>query len=239
MIVYKITNLITDKVYIGLTTRSISKRWEGHLDKAFYQNSDNYLHNSIRKYGKENFTIEEIDGANSLSELNYLEKHYICKFNSLAPNGYNLLNGGDVFKHHRNTIDKLRKKVSSKFSSILCVTNGIVYESISEASRKLNITRKSINDNVIGKTNTAHGLVFEFVDKDKKKESEERALKRKRNRLSKIKNRQRTVKCIETNEVFDSIKEASIALKISTSNIQSVLSGRQKKSKGYTFKYFT
>lgn len=103
MIIYKITNNINGKVYIGQTINSLNRRFRQHCNRK-----DRSLYWAIKKYSKENFTIEEIDGANSLSELNYLEQHYIFIYNSLAPNGYNLVPGGKNFTH----LDSTKKKMS-------------------------------------------------------------------------------------------------------------------------------
>lgn len=51
----------------------------------------------MRKYGIENFTIEQIDSANSIIKLGELERYYIEKYNSQDPNiGYNLSAGGQT-----------------------------------------------------------------------------------------------------------------------------------------------
>src|ERR1035437_10244585 len=92
MIIYKITNLINGKIYIGQTIGELNKRWSAHCRDNRY---NSILTNAIQKYGKENFIVEEIDGANSISELNYLEQHYIYMYNSLKPDGYNLHTGGN------------------------------------------------------------------------------------------------------------------------------------------------
>lgn len=52
---YKITNLVNSKIYIGSTRQKISKRWAGHISKS---SCCLYLKHSINKYGKENFKIE-------------------------------------------------------------------------------------------------------------------------------------------------------------------------------------
>ena len=52
--VYKITNLINDRIYIGQTSLTIEARWYYH---ARYDSCD-YLHNAVRKYGPDNFKIE-------------------------------------------------------------------------------------------------------------------------------------------------------------------------------------
>lgn len=112
MFIYKVTNTINGKVYIGQTILSISKRWSLHKSP---NSNCTVLRKAIQKYGPENFTIEEIDGANSLSELNYLETHYICKFNSLDRNvGYNLKSGGDNSKHSQSTKEKISKAMKGR-----------------------------------------------------------------------------------------------------------------------------
>ena len=120
MFIYKITNIVNGKIYVGQTVKNIKYRWSSHSNPS---SNCKAISSAIRKYGKENFTIEEIDGANSLSELNYLEKHYICLYNSLAPNGYNIRKGGGSGgryckdftnpmqgkKHSYESKDKMRK----------------------------------------------------------------------------------------------------------------------------------
>ena len=52
--IYKITNLVNSKIYIGQTIRSLKERFRQHI----YKQGCTYLHNAILKYGKENFKIE-------------------------------------------------------------------------------------------------------------------------------------------------------------------------------------
>ena len=97
--IYKITNLITDKNYIGYTSRDINKRFYEHKWEALntnYENNKSYLYQSMRKYGTENFIIELVLEFDE-KEYNWkeLEKYYIKEYNTLRPNGYNLLEGGD------------------------------------------------------------------------------------------------------------------------------------------------
>ena len=79
-IVYKITNKLNGKVYIGQTTEGIEKRWKRHC--GYQINDGTYFHNAIKKYGAENFTIEIIDKAKNQEELNELEFFYINKYNN-------------------------------------------------------------------------------------------------------------------------------------------------------------
>lgn len=98
-IVYKITNTINQKIYIGITTRSLSQRWAEHCKEA-RSNSQKAIHRAIRKYHVENFQKEIIDNSSqSLEELFLKEKGYIEQYNSFNnPQGYNCTSGGDFFQ---------------------------------------------------------------------------------------------------------------------------------------------
>ena len=93
MVIYKITNLIDGKIYVGQTNRTLEQRWREHCAN---NSRCRYLHAAILKYGKENFRVEQIDVALDRDEANRKESFYIKRFNSLAPNGYNLNSGGGV-----------------------------------------------------------------------------------------------------------------------------------------------
>ena len=95
MIIYKITNKITNKVYIGQTSIKLEARWKKHIYSAL-RNEDKYIfHKAIRKYGAACFTLEIIDYAATKDELNEKEIYWIAYYNSKTPNGYNMTNGGD------------------------------------------------------------------------------------------------------------------------------------------------
>ena len=93
--IYKITNKINEKVYIGLTTLTVNDRWKGHLDSA-RRNNQKPLYCAIRKYGIENFKIEEIDRTEDFAKLGELERKYIEQYKSYDKHyGYNLTRGGE------------------------------------------------------------------------------------------------------------------------------------------------
>lgn len=108
--VYKITNLITHKVYIGLTTRGIKKRWQDHVNAA-NNRSSTVLHNSIRKYGTDNFFIEVIEECPDFETMIAREIHWIQEYNSIRPNGYNITAGGQGSLGLRPT-DEQRRQMS-------------------------------------------------------------------------------------------------------------------------------
>ena len=108
MIIYKITNQINNKIYIGLTTCSLEYRWVRHIIESKNINNTKHLYKAMRKYGIENFTIEVIDKTNDFKKLGELERYYIRKFNSTNPKiGYNLTQGGESNQYDGNPSAKV------------------------------------------------------------------------------------------------------------------------------------
>lgn len=93
MIIYKITNKISGKAYIGQTVQPLDRRWSKHCSLA---SSCHALNNAIKKYGKNNFTVETLYIAKNIEELSKKESYYIEYFNTVSPNGYNLTSGGEI-----------------------------------------------------------------------------------------------------------------------------------------------
>jgi group I intron endonuclease len=93
-IIYKISNLITGKIYIGQTVFTAEKRFSQHVKSSMDKKPKQYIHRSMNKYGIEFFTVEKIDEAYTSDELNQKEYDWIIKEDCMAPNGYNLRAGG-------------------------------------------------------------------------------------------------------------------------------------------------
>ena len=89
--IYKITNDINDKIYIGKTTRSVELRFQEHCKADFQTKS--ILHKAIQKYGKEHFFVELLEEVKN-DELNNREKYWITYYDS-QNKGYNLTAGGE------------------------------------------------------------------------------------------------------------------------------------------------
>jgi group I intron endonuclease len=124
MIIYKITNTINGKIYIGQTHQSLIRRFYTHCNRS---NGCTILGPAITKYGKENFIIEEIDRAATTEELNAKEIHWIEFYNARCKTvGYNVAKGGRAKplsseaklksaeskigkKHSVDTIEKMKK----------------------------------------------------------------------------------------------------------------------------------
>lgn len=110
--IYKITNIKTNKIYIGQTLSHRKNRgkyrpfgYEGrfkdHLSEALCNSKKKqctYLNNAIRHYGKDAFTVILLITCKK-DELDDLEIKYIKEYSSLYPNGYNLTSGGKTFKN--------------------------------------------------------------------------------------------------------------------------------------------
>lgn len=83
--VYKITNKITGKIYIGITNQGSGARYRHHWYESRI-GEPSPMHRSMAKYGEDNFTLEIIDFAETYEELKEKEKFWIKKFNSTDRN---------------------------------------------------------------------------------------------------------------------------------------------------------
>lgn len=106
IIVYKITNSIDQKCYIGITSYSLEFRWKAHKYK---NNKCVRLKNAIQKYGENNFKVEELYTCFSIEHANEMEEYFIKLYNSLSPNGYNLRTGGKYGRPSEETKEKISK----------------------------------------------------------------------------------------------------------------------------------
>lgn len=108
MIIYKITNKLNNKVYIGLTKTTLQYRWSKHISASKDLNNTKHLYKSMRKYGIENFYIEQIDETDDFSKLGELERKYIKEYDSTNPDkGYNLTPGGERNQYDANPSSRL------------------------------------------------------------------------------------------------------------------------------------
>lgn len=106
-IIYKITNLMNGKIYIGQTIHGFNRRYKNNLE-VYTKNS--HLKSSIKKYGIDNFDVNKIiDFAFSSLELDIKEKIWIKYYKSYDDNlGYNKTTGGKTYSF----VNKSRLKMS-------------------------------------------------------------------------------------------------------------------------------
>lgn len=107
MIIYKITNTVNGKIYIGQTVQTNPKmRWYSHQADA-RKGKKSHLYDSMRKHGVESFAWEVIDQADNLEALNKLEQHYVELYDSINK-GYNVREAGGNKLHNAASIEKMR-----------------------------------------------------------------------------------------------------------------------------------
>ena len=191
--IYKITNSINGKVYIGQTIIGFDKRYKGSIKNTHNE----HLKRAIEKYGEENFIIEkEYDFANSQEELNELEIKYIYEFNSIDNRcGYNKTTGGESYTFTQEIKDKiseskkgctLSEETREKLSEMRKGEGNSMYgkHHTEETKNKIKVARANQENPMLGKHHT---------EETKNKIAEKRSKK---------------VQC-HTGEKFDSALEAS------------------------------
>lgn len=246
MIIYKITNRINGKVYIGQTTRTLNERWKEHCSDSRNRTKKMALHKAIQKYGKEHFTVEQIDVACDQSELNYKEMHWIAECNSIIPNGYNLTSGGEhpVFSEEtRRKISEANKGEKNYFygKRFIGALNPFYgrhhtektkkehgdavrgYKHTEEAKRKMSLQRKG---KFTGKDNPMFGKGFFGKDNPMY------------GKCGSLNPSAKRVVNITLNLFFDTAKEAAKSVgKDDCSAIIKCCRGRQKTAYGYKWEY--
>ena len=104
---YKITNKINNKAYIGVTSREPRTRFLEHCRPS----SNSFISRAIQADGAENFLFDVLLTNISAEEISKLECEYIKKYNSLLPNGYNADLGGIEYHSHS---DRIKQDISEK-----------------------------------------------------------------------------------------------------------------------------
>lgn len=150
--IYKITNLVNDKIYIGASTNGAEFRLKQHVFKS--NNGSNYpLHQAIREFGKDAFIAENIEECSDFETMNIRETYWIAQLGSTNPNkGYNIRCGGGIRRH-----DEIAKKKIGEFHKGRPAENKIAviqydkegnylceYDSITEAAKHTNISNRAI-----------------------------------------------------------------------------------------------
>lgn len=188
-LIYKITCLVTNKVYIGqVVAKPIAERFERHIKTAFDDNNDFskrcHLYRAMRKYGADKFIVEQIDSADNQEELNQKEKYWIKKYNSISE-GYNCADGGEGGNTYAGIsaerLDEIKAKISKSNSGrnngqskqIKCKSVKTLeehyFETLTACLQFFNIKNKGVvMDRVNGKITSLwrHEWQFAFEDAD-------------------------------------------------------------------------
>jgi len=110
MIIYKATNIINKRSYIGQTSYELELRIKSHLNEGARDNLP--FHNALLKYIKFfEWTVLEV--CQSKEEMDEMEFHFIKQYDTLFPNGYNLTLGGEGNLGWKPT-KETKKNISNK-----------------------------------------------------------------------------------------------------------------------------
>lgn len=90
--IYKITNKINGKIYIGQTSKTIERRFNTHIKNA-KKHINRYLYDAMNCYGYDNFEVSQVEECDN-ALLDDREIYWIKYFNCIIPNGYNMTSGG-------------------------------------------------------------------------------------------------------------------------------------------------
>lgn len=275
--IYCYTNLKdNNKKYIGQTSLET-------LEERAGSNFINYkeswkFYNAIQKFGPESFSKEILYEVETKDEANLLEISLIEKFQTQNDTyGYNIQPGGNQFIMTNTIKERISAAVkkSKKFKennfkshakSVVAISiknkNFMVFDSLTDASEKLNLSRGTIGCicNKKGRALSLKNYIFRF-EKDFLKSDIENYineyLERKKNQYSEIRNKKmaeslkekvisgdinfdymkKRVICIETNIIYNSLKEAGDATNTCYQNISAVCQGKRKTANKYHWKY--
>lgn len=166
-LIYKVTNTINGKIYIGQTTQGLIKRKYNHVWAATndkYKNKCNdFFHNAMKKYGFNKFEWCLIDECDNKEELDKKEKYYINKFKSFVGfnncNGYNLTAGGKgnsgvVFSelHKKRLSDSMKGKKMSEAAKQKIRDNAKINPNYGNKGRQMSdITKEKLRQCNLGK----------------------------------------------------------------------------------------
>ena len=166
MLIYKITNLINNKCYIGQTIKQPEERWKEHQQHAYgsHENDQNkVLYKAIRKYGLENFSFEVLqDNINTFEQLDKAEIYWIDFYDSFV-NGYNSTFGGQ--KYHKILPNKaiIEDYQKTKSARKTAKNFGIDHSTVDDILNQNNIPRYSFRESTGQKIRiTKNDFVKEF-----------------------------------------------------------------------------
>lgn len=143
MLIYKITNKLNGKAYIGQTIKSLEFRLDRHKKDSRRKDKRSYLYHATDKYGWDNFNVEIVeDNVLTKDILNEKEKFYILKYDTLIPNGYNMTaggTGGDLLRDHPRRDEIYKKQAENRRGEKNCNFGKHMSE---ETKQKLREVRK-------------------------------------------------------------------------------------------------
>lgn len=144
MLIYKITNNINNKCYIGQTIKTPEERWKEHKQHAFgthLNDINKSLYKAIRKYGVENFTFEVLqDNIETYEQLDKAEIYWIDFYNSFIK-GYNETFGGQRYHKILPNEEIIQDYYKTKSARKTALNFGIDHSTVDNILNSNNIPR--------------------------------------------------------------------------------------------------
>jgi len=205
--IYLITNKINNKKYVGQSSNT-EERWYRH-SVDYKRLTDRYLYRAMNKYGFDNFYFEVIEENIPIEYIGEKEIYYIKYFNTKAPNGYNMTDGGEgsfnrvISNETKEKISKSLKgkKLSEETKKKMSVRNQERYKDDSE--------RKKISDSMKNNKQAIEKAVFNIQQYNNSISKEEKLI----NQRKAVAKRSKRIfgQSLTNGEIimFNSIREAS------------------------------
>lgn len=115
-IIYLITNTINQRRYVGKTECTLQRRWNNHKHSA-KRGSSSYFHKALRKYSADSFVVHTLACFENSEVLKQAEILFIAELQTLAPQGYNLTEGGDGTRGWIPTADTRLRMSAAKLGT--------------------------------------------------------------------------------------------------------------------------
>lgn len=244
-VIYRIKNLINNKVYIGSST-DVETRWRHHKHASFNENDHHYnypLMKAFRKYGIDNFLFEIVETVDTIEEMIKRENAWIIKEDCVVPNGYNQTERTDSPMFDTNISQKMAETKREIYGKCVCEidnNNQIIgiWRSIVECAEDTGLDRYKISNVCNGSRLTTGGRKFRFYN-DNIIVEPERKTNPTTNRITK--SSKKVIKIDkDTNEIiqiYDSIQLASQDNNCDPSGITKVCNNKRNTCGGYKWQY--
>jgi len=165
MFLYKITNTTNNKCYVGFTSTTIEKRYKEHIRCSKYADKNQKLYNAIRKYGSENFIVEQIyQGDDALQREDEFMKKYNAEYNMIEGGNKPPSQKGNTWKMSEEAKEKLRKpKPPRTPEHIEKIASQLRGKKLSK-EHKQNILKNRTPNKPFGNTNRAKSYLVTYAD---------------------------------------------------------------------------
>lgn len=226
-------NIVNNKRYIGQSVNVEDRLLHHRSELRNQRHSNSHLQRSWNKYGEDNFKFEILFECQEC-ELDYLERYYISFYNTIDREyGYNKESGGSLNKHMS---EESKRKMSVAKQGMYDGENNPMYNVHIPWTED---RKQKMSEKFRGENNPMYGVHLRISEEQKsymssifsgennpfygKKHDEETIAKMRKNNKHK-----KPVRCIETNEVYESSGEASRQTGIYVDSIIKCCNGKQK-----------